>query len=643
MARRHTRSAQTKTAERKPTTTIGRQPTADARPSAATSPPSAERPSSLAAWLTVERVTWGLLIVVAASLRLIDLARFPLNDAEARLATAATDLLQGNPQMALSASPFAVGANAILFLIFGAKDASVRVLPALAGLVPVVMTYWLRDSLGRWGALLTASLFAFSSTFLYQSRIANGEIVALAAGYTAFVASTEFVRRRTAPSLYVLAGAAAIALTSGQATYTVLLVFVSFAVILFVLRLTNQMSVPELEEALSAIQKDSAMLRNALIIFALTFLVSATAATLNPLGLQGALNLPSGWLSQWSAAANQPASYYLQLFIAYELLPLIFGLAGLFYYLARGERFATFLAWWLGVALTWYTLAPFKSGSAMLVVLVPLMLISGRIIADVFDALARDFALATEGLFIILGLLACGILGINLSSYAQTTQATYLTALAIAVGLLVLIGVLSGGFIGAFRSAARSSEETIGNGDTIKESNVAWQHGIGHGFQVVGTVVFLGLSVLLVHSSINLSFNEADDPREIMIDAPMTMEVRDLQPMLEELSNRWEGDPHVAPVSAEINIGPALRWYLRDFRTVRYFNEIPATAIEPIVVVPAQGKQPGFVNYAAQKVRWRWLKPAVPLDGINFLRWFLYRGLHDVPPSYDIIVYVQKR
>ena len=72
------------------------------------------------------------------------------------------------------------------------------------------------------------------------------------------------------------------------------------------------------------------------------------------------------------------------------------------------------------------------------------------------------------------------------------------------------------------------------------------------------------------------------------------MEARALKPVLEDLSNRWEGDPHSASVAADSGIGPALRWYLRDFRSVRYFDTPPATATEPIVIVAAQNKQPGF-------------------------------------------------
>jgi uncharacterized protein (TIGR03663 family) len=539
-----------------------------------------------------------------------------------------------------------VGANALIFWLFGAFDLTARLVPALAGALMVALTYRLRDELGRWGALIAGSLFSLSATFLYYSRMVNGDLIALVASYAALIFLWEFVRKQEGRALSIAAIAFAFALTSGQTTYTILLCVVSFAALVFVLRATKQATVPEVESLLTLMRHSplaarhlSLTTRNAGITFALTFIVSATAALVNPLGLQGTADLLTSWLGQWTGANNQAPSYFLQLFTSYELLPLVFGLGGMLYGLARGERFANFAAWWAIVALTWHTLTPVKSASALLVVLVPLILMAGQTISRLLLGLARGFALANEGLFIALGLLTCGIFGLNLSNYAQTGERNYLIVIAIALGMLVLIGVMVGGFTAFLTSdTTLPMENSDGNATS---TNPLWQ-GVARAVQVWGVIGLVGLSVLVIGSSINLSFNQADDPRELLVEAPTTMEARDLRPMLEDISNRWEGDAHIVPVAAEVNIGPALRWYLRDFR-VRYFNDIPNTTAERLVIVPAQGKQPGFNDYASQKVRWRWQKPTEPLTGQDFWKWFMYRGLHDVLPSYDIIVYAQMK
>jgi len=241
--------------------------------------------------------------------------------------------------------------------------------------------------------------------------------------------------------------------------------------------------------------------------------------------------------------------------------------------------------------------------------------LAGRAIADLLGSLARAFSLANDGVFVALGLLTCGIFGINLAEYAQTTQQSHLLVAAVALVMLLLIGVLVGGlaqWIGgdlleldtlAERPAAQSAKPPR-----------AWRFNAPRALAILGAITFVGLTTLFLHASFNLSFNSGDDPREAMVDSPTSMEARDLKPMLEELSSRWEGDPHSAAIAADMNIGPTLRWYLRDFRSVNEFRDTPAAFTEPIVIVAATGKQPALDNFATHKMRWRWLKPPQPLD-----------------------------
>ncbi|MEP7199782.1 MAG: glycosyltransferase family 39 protein [Chloroflexota bacterium] len=604
---------------------------------------SAIRNSPLATWLTIERILWTGIILLAVGVRLLNLARFSLSDAEAQLGTATLDLLAGKPEATVMVSPFVTSANALIFTIFGASDVTARIVAALAGIVPVALTYRVRDGLGRWGALIAALLFAFSPTYLYASRTANGEIVAIAGAVAALVGAWEVVRQRNIHALYWIAVGAAIAFTAGQAAYTILLIVTSFAAITLALRSTRMVDVRELELAVAALRQSPVALRNAALVFALVAVASATTALLNPLGLQATLNIAGDWFAQFTSPANQSPSYFLQLIVNYEVLPFVFGLGGLFYYLARGDRVSLFFAWWVGLALTIYTLAPFKTSSAMLVCLVPLIWTSGRVAGDMLGALSDQFTLANEGVFVMLGLLTCGMGGLNLSGFAQDGQTSHLVIVIISFGMLLIIGVLAGGMASfSVGAALKPNASSDGSGASHAYAPL-WRYDVRRGIMVVGVIGFIGLSMLLIHSAMNLAFNDADDPRELMVDAPTTMEARGLTRMLEDLSNRWEGDPHSAPVAADASIGPALRWYLRDFRTVRYFDGAPTTAIEPLMIVAAQAKQPGFVDYASSRLRWRWLKPAQPLDTVAFFRWLLFRGLHDVPPSYDIIVYAQKK
>lgn len=615
----------------------------DEEQSAAWEPEPASRPAQTQAapWLTVEMVLWTAVFVLAAGVRFLDLGRFALNPGEANLALAALNWFKGNSLLGTEVSPVAAGVTGFIFMIFGSGDATARILEAAAGVVPVLLTYRLRDALGRWQALAAALLIAFSASFLHASRTANGEIIAIAGMYVAMACVWAFVHTRRARDLYIAAAGAAVALAAGQAAYTVLFICGTFALVTFALRASRALDVPELDALIEAVKTSPQTVRTAVITFVVAFLAVATAGLTNPLGLQGAIDVAAGWLTQWTVTPNQPPSYYVELLGTYEMLPLVFGLAGLFVYLGRGDRSSLFLAWWVALALTFYTLSPNKQPEAMLVILLPFVWAAGRAIGDVLDGLRKDFSLANDGVFVLLGALTSGIFGINLSGYASDGQPNHLIVVFISLGMIILLGLLAGGFAVMNRSTATG---TLGSMAMRAGSGAQqWLTGLSRAVAVLGSIGLLALGAMCASQSMNLNFNHADDPHEPMVDAPSTKATLGLTPMLEDLSNRWDGDPFSAPIAADANVGSVLRWYLRDFRNVRYFESPPPTAPEPIVIVAAQGPQPGFVNYAGQKIRWRWLNLDQPMSGLPYLRWLLFRGLHDVPASYDIIVYVQMR
>ncbi len=125
--------------------------------------------------LSVEKLLWLALFVIAALTRLWDLGYRTQHHDESihttfswKFATGETPYVH-NP---LSHGPFLFHANALIYDLFGANDATSRLLPAIAG-IAIVMTPWLlRDHrlLGRWGALAAATFLLFSPTFLYYTR-----------------------------------------------------------------------------------------------------------------------------------------------------------------------------------------------------------------------------------------------------------------------------------------------------------------------------------------------------------------------------------------------------------------------------------------------------------------------------------------
>src|SRR5207244_11846873 len=66
--------------------------------------------------------------------------------------------------------------NALIYLLFGASDLTVRLAPALLGVAIIGLPFLLRHELGRAGAIAAAVLFTVSPAFLYFSRFIRHDI-----------------------------------------------------------------------------------------------------------------------------------------------------------------------------------------------------------------------------------------------------------------------------------------------------------------------------------------------------------------------------------------------------------------------------------------------------------------------------------
>ena len=72
--------------------------------------------------------------------------------------------------------PFQFFGNRLVFSLFGVSEYTARVLYAFWGTLLVALPYFLRRELGRLGAILVATMLAFSPSFLYFSRFARNDI-----------------------------------------------------------------------------------------------------------------------------------------------------------------------------------------------------------------------------------------------------------------------------------------------------------------------------------------------------------------------------------------------------------------------------------------------------------------------------------
>ncbi|MDQ3043904.1 MAG: TIGR03663 family protein [Chloroflexota bacterium] len=161
--------------------------------------------------VTVESALWVGLILTAALTRFWDLGRRALHHDESLHAYYSWAFMTGvdpyvhNPLMH---GPFLFHANALVYALFGASDATSRYVPALFGTLLVGLPWLLRDRrlLGRWGALAAGAFFLISPAFLYYSRYIRHDLYTVVGTLLLF---TALIRYRIEPRRRWLVTAAA--------------------------------------------------------------------------------------------------------------------------------------------------------------------------------------------------------------------------------------------------------------------------------------------------------------------------------------------------------------------------------------------------------------------------------------------------
>jgi uncharacterized protein (TIGR03663 family) len=527
----------------------------------------ADQDRAATSWLTVERVAYGAIGLLAAWLRFLQLGLRPLNGAEAEQALAAFRFTQGATQAAPAGTiPALFTGNVLGFTIMGSSDAIGRWLPALAGVVLALLPYGLRQRLGRGGALAASLLLAISPSAVYLSRSLDSAIVVAACGLAIVVGLLNYVDTRQPGYLYFAAAALGLGLAAGPGIYSLLLILLAFGLLLYVVdRLREREGAwASLQVAWSAARSEKGFAAKAGAVLAATFGLVAMTFVLHPAGIGHAADLLGAWARGFlPEAGGQPLFYPLLLFLRYEALILFLGSVELVRWVARGrgeqqesDRYGSsfphtpFLVFWSLVATLLLLVPGYRSPGNLLLVVVPLALLGGQGVERTwrwidrhkfwFEAVMVALVALVVGIFLYLQLAAfaraasattVSIAGINM--YASST---YLLLATVAIVLLVGLGA------------------------------VAW---LWRGPQLVLAGGWLAVVLILglfgVKAMWSASFAHTSDARELIIMETTVPDVHLLVERLEALSLQKAGAAHELPFTLDAATGPVVAWYLRDF------------------------------------------------------------------------------
>lgn len=137
-----------------------------------------DRPLSALMRFDWETIAWIVLMVVAVVSRFYDLGTRAMSHDESLHALYSFYLYDNgeyehNPMMH---GPLLFHANALVYFLFGDNDTTARIIPVLAGLATIGVTYLFRRYIGRLGALLAGVLILISPSLLFHSRYIRNDI-----------------------------------------------------------------------------------------------------------------------------------------------------------------------------------------------------------------------------------------------------------------------------------------------------------------------------------------------------------------------------------------------------------------------------------------------------------------------------------
>ena len=387
-----------------------------------------------------EVAAYASLILIAFIMRLWQLGARAVSYDENIHMGCGQDIFHNLFTLPLCGLPFAHGTfqfigTGIIYSIFGESDFTARLLPAIFGTAIVILPFFLRRQLGRWGALSVAILLAFSPLFMYYSRYARGDI------YNAFftlllvVCIWNYITDKRQRWLYIGAAALSLSFCNLETAYINLAIIALFLLLIsgkeLLLRVPRRLDLKALSPqaeylillgtlALPLYATFINLFRGENIIYELSsktwaialvvvfFLISAVVGLRwNPkrwiiataifygifiliwsvfftdmhgvsVGLWGDA---AYWIDQhYKARGGQPWFYYLMLIPIYEFLPLLFALAGAIYYAIKGSLFSRFLIYWTVASFIIFSFFGEKMPWISLQIVGPVILLGGMFI-----------------------------------------------------------------------------------------------------------------------------------------------------------------------------------------------------------------------------------------------------------------------
>lgn len=594
-------------------------------------------------WLTVERLLYGVLLLLAAGLRLFLLTNQPLNPLEATNVWSAWLDANGSAMTtgATGASPLFHSLYMLLFWTLGGNDLLVRLLPALVGTAMVWLLWYWRAWIGQSVALLVAFLIAIDPWLITYSRLADSTGFSLLLGLfvlTALVRLSTLTDEATLRPWYGLTAVGlALLLISGPQMWNWLPVLLFFTI-----------TVVPIERAKALLGQ-----RSAWVLALGLALAGATGWLAQPATLGKLSTSLTVWLQSWGGANDVHYNlHWLWLrLVAEGSLLIIFGAIGGWgrwrtAATPGAQRWNRFLLLWLlwGVILA---LAPGRSPFILPMIGLPLTFFAAEGINSLWRAAVAGVRWRESSLLV--GVLTILFISFTfwLAAFSNNVQIDALLARTLIIIVVLMLLLLL-----AFTLWVDGRQARLVAGSSI------------------------GLFLLLWTLSSSWALNHHFDLRypDGFFATYTNPDVKRLAAAVQTLSAQRAGDPLQMPVQVQMasTPDPVLGWYLREMHNLQWVlapGLVDGQSPSVVITLPdTQGIDQLASSYVGSRyaLHDRWLPsdllapetPPTPIEGsfserlqarLNnawtgrlrlLLRWLIYHKTSTLPPQDEVILWV---
>jgi uncharacterized protein (TIGR03663 family) len=315
--------------------------------------------------------------------------------------------------------PFLYHAVCASFKIFGINDYSLRLMPAIFGVILLFLFYLIRKEIGSIGYLASSLFIAISPSCVYYSRFLLHDMFFLVfMAYSLYFFCIYFRSKKTKHIFFAFVFWA-LMFTVKENAYIVLAVSLSYTgIYYFYIHFKNNTGLREfLLNPIKKAIKNWRIILVCIVLFLFVFSLFFSSGFRYLDNIKLGFTLPVAvWLDKsitW-VGHFKPYTFYLEIITNFELPIVVFGFLGIISSLRRKKNKWYFLIYFSLLNALIYFILPYKTPWLILHILFPFAIFAGIYIQRIFDEFINKPLIFTLLILLVLSLI-----------YAQTLNISY--------------------------------------------------------------------------------------------------------------------------------------------------------------------------------------------------------------------------